>query len=175
MDLIDMLLQGHERLRGSLKTLDEMLGRPSGVGWDDRTTLDRTRFSLQLGVFLATFKAHEAVERAYLSRIVRQIGLDPELDAAVDEGHRSLEEMLRLFSAVATSYDGDHVYRLRTVLSQLSAELERHLIFEETQVFPRLRESLPAGLLRELGRRAGPRRRAGLKAGARRPSAAGRK
>lgn len=73
MDIVDLLLESHETLRGSLKSLTAMLGRPAGVGWEDRMGLDRARFSLQLEMFLAAFKAHEAVEDAYLSRIVRQL------------------------------------------------------------------------------------------------------
>lgn len=154
MDIVDLLLESHDMLRGSLKSLTAMLGQPTGVGWEDRMGLDRARFSLQLEAFLAAFKAHEAVEDAYLSRIVRQLGLDPELDAAVSEGHRSLGAMTHLFGVVAGICDGEHVHRVRAVLSLLSGELERHFVYEEKRVFPMLQERLPGGLLRELGHRA---------------------
>ena len=154
MDIVDLLLETHEALRGSLKSLTAMLGEASGVGWEDRLTLDRDPFARKLNEFLAAFKAHEAVEEAYLSRIVRQLGLDPELDAAIAEGHRSLGAMTHLFGTVVGVCDGEHVYRVRTVLSLLSEELERHFSFEEKQVFPKLRDRLPKGLLRELGHRA---------------------
>ena len=161
MDIVELLLENHETLRGSLKSLTAMLGQPSGVGWEDRMGLDQARFSLQLGKFLADFKAHEAVEDAYLSRIVRQLGLDPELGAAIAEGHRSLGAMTHLFGTVVGVCDGEHVHRVRTVLSLLSEELERHFVYEENRVFPKLRERLPAGLLRELGHRACSKQRAG--------------
>lgn len=35
MDIIDCLLEGHERLRASLTFLTDLLGAPSGAGWDD--------------------------------------------------------------------------------------------------------------------------------------------
>ena len=108
----------------------------------------------QIMANIAAFKAHEAVEDAYLSRIVRQLGLEPELDAAIAEGHRSLGTMAHLFGTVVRVCDGEHVYRVRTVLSLLSEELERHFSYEEKQVFPKLRDRLPEGLLRELGHRA---------------------
>lgn len=161
MDLIEFLLDDHATLRGELNSMTAMLGRPGGVGWDDRHNLDQARFSLQLGKFLVAFKAHEAVEDAYLSRIVRQLGLEPELEAAVAEGHRSLGEMTRLFGTVVSACDGEHVHSIRTVLSLLSEELERHFSYEVNRVFPKLRERLPAGLLRELGHRAGSKQRAG--------------
>lgn len=154
MDIVDLLLESHETLRGSLKRLTAMLGEPSGVGWEDRLTLDRDPFSRQLKEFLAAFRAHEVVEDAYLSRIVREIGLNPELDAAIVEGHRSIRSMTHLFETIIGVCDGEHVHRVRTVLCLLSEDMERHLAYEEKQVFPKLRERLPAGLLRELGHRA---------------------
>ena len=161
MDIVELLLQNHETLRGSLKSLTGMLGPPRGVGWEDRLGLDQARFSLQLGQFLAAFQAHEAAEDAYFSRIVRQLGLDPALDAAIAEGHRSLGAMTHLFETVVGICDGEHVYRVRTVLFLLSEELERHFSYEEKRVFPKLRERLPAGLLRELGHRARSKQRVG--------------
>lgn len=164
MDIVDLLLKSHETLRGSLKSLTVMLGQPSGVGWEDRCGLDQANFSLQLKVFLVDFKAHEAVEDAFLSRIVRQLGLDPDLDAAIVEGHRALGEMTHLFGIIVGVCDGEHVHRVRTVLFLLSEELERHFSYEEKKVFPKLRERLPAGLLRELGHRAHTKQRAYLNA-----------
>lgn len=161
MDIVDVSLASHEALRGSMKRLTSMLGEPRGVGWEDRVTLDRGSFLRQLQEFLEDFKAHEAVEDAFLCRIVRQLELNAELDAAVVEGHRSLRSMARLFETIVGVCDGEHVYRVRTVLDLLSAELERHLAYEEKQVFPRLRERLPAGLLRELGHRAQAKQRVG--------------
>lgn len=161
MDIVELLLEKHETLRGELKSLTALLGQPSGVGWEDRAEYDQERFSRQLKEFLAAFRAHEAVEDAYLSRIVRQLGLDPELDAAIAEGHRSLGAMTHLFGTVVCVCDGEHVYRVRTILSLLSEELERHFSYEEQRVFPKLRERLPAGLLRELGHRASLKQRVG--------------
>lgn len=161
MDIVDLLLESHETLRGSMKRLTAMLGEPRGVGWEDRSTLDREPFSRQLREFLSDFKAHETVEDAFLCRIVRQLELNPGLDAAIVEGHRSLRSMARLFETIVGVCDGEHVHRVRTVLDLLSAELERHLAYEEKQVFPKLRERLPAGLLRELGHRAQAKQRAG--------------
>ena len=90
-----------------------------------------------------------------MSRVVRQLELDPKLDAAVAQGHRSLGEITRLFGVVGGVFDGDHAYAVRAVLTRLSEELEDHLSHEESRVFPKLRERLPEGLLLELGRRAG--------------------
>ncbi|MBI4060712.1 MAG: hemerythrin domain-containing protein [Elusimicrobia bacterium] len=154
MDIVDCLLEGHRTLRSSLACMAVLLDGPSGVGWDDCAALDRERFSRELKGFFAAFKAHEAMEDAYLTRILHQIEMEPDLNAAIAEGHRAVAEMTKLFGAVAASCDGEHVYRLRTVLSRLSEELETHLSYEEKVVFPKLRALLPDRLLRELGRRA---------------------
>jgi len=163
MDIVDLLLQSHEVLRSSVRSLVEMLGRESGVGWEDRASFDKRAFARTLDEFIAAFRAHEADEDAFLSRVVRQLWLDREMDSTIAEGHRALGEMTHLFGAVLGASDGEHVYRLRTVLFQLNEELERHLAYEEGRVFPKLRERLPAGLLKELGRRAVARRRAAPK------------
>lgn len=168
MDFVDLLLKRHEVLRDALQSLTEMLGQPNGVGWEDRSMLDRGSFSRRLEKFRDAFKAHEAVEETFLSRVVRQLGLEPELDAAIAEGHRSLGDITHLFGAVVGVCDGEHVYRVRMVLSRLSEELERRLAYEEKEVFPRLRERLPPRLLRELGRRARARQRSDLRVDGRR-------
>ena len=154
MDIVDCLLKTHGELRGSLESLTVLLGSPRGVGWDDQSALDKEKFSRELAEFLSVFKAHEAVEDAFLSRVVRQIDPDPDLDAAITEGHRSLESLTRIFGVVAASCDGEHVHGVRTALGRLREELETHLAYEEESVFPRLRSCLRAGLLQELGRRA---------------------
>lgn len=154
MDIIDCLLEGHGRLRSSLTFLTALLDRPSGAGWDDCAVVDQARFARELEAFFAAFKAHEAMEDAYLTRVLKQIEMDPDLLGAIAEGHRAVAEMTKLFGAVAASRDGEHVYRLRTVLYRLREELETHMGYEEKVVFPKLRAHLPAGLLRELGRRA---------------------
>lgn len=155
MNLIDVLLNDHRALRGALEALHSTLGEAAGTGWDDRVAIDGERFLRRMREFVALFKAHEALEDEFLSRVVRQLGLNPDLEAAVAEGHRSLEEITRLFGVVVSVFDGEHAYAVRAVLARLSEELEGHLSFEEGRVFPKLRERLPVGLLRELGRRAG--------------------
>ena len=154
MDIIDSLLEGHGKLRNSLVFLTALLERPNGAGWDDRATMSPERFTRELNGFFAAFKAHEAMEDAYLIRVLDQIGMSPEILEAIAEGHRAVAEMTKLFGAVAVSGDGEHVYRLRTVLARLREELETHMAYEEKVVFPKMRASTPAGLLRELGRRA---------------------
>ena len=141
MDIVDTLLKTHGELRGRLDSLTALLGRPRGVGWDDQAALDKDLFLRELAEFLANFKSHEAVEEAFLSRVARQVGLDPELDAAVVEGHRSLDALTQLFGAVAVSCDGAHLYGVRTALARLRAELESHLAYEELKVFPSLLET----------------------------------
>ncbi len=154
MDIIEVLLEGHAALRGEFAALTAPFERPHGVGWDDRVALDKKRLLRDIRGFFAAFKTHETVEDEFLAEVLRLVELNEELRAASAAGHRSMGEMMKLFGAVACSCDGRHVYPLRAVLFRLGEELETHLTYEEKILFPMLRERLPVGLLRELGRRA---------------------
>lgn len=161
MDLIDVLLQSHATLRRSLEAATGLLGPAAGAGWDDRRRLDKTEFSRRRGELLDALEAHESFEDDFLARIVSQVEDDPE-SALIKEGRGSIRDIARLYGTVAGLCDGEHVYRLRTVLHRLTEELEAHLEFEERRLFPWLRARIPEPLLRELGHRAMARRRSGF-------------
>lgn len=155
MDLIDGLLANHAALRGALEFMSGLLERPCGCGWEDQMSLDLERLAKERGVFMTALKAHDAMEAAYIERVLGQFKEDGEVLAALADGHRAVGDLARLFSVVAVLCDGEHVHRLRTVLERLREELEARLSYEEKIVFPRLRERVSSEQLRELGRRAG--------------------
>ena len=148
MDIVDQLLKSHASLRASFLALGDVLGRPTGVGWDDRSQFDQAAFSRGLACFFADFRAHEAAEDECLARITRRRGPDAGLDAAIADGHRSLADMTRILAAVVYSCDGEHLHGVHTVFARLGEDLERHLTYEETRVFPRLRELARRALAR---------------------------
>lgn len=151
MDIIDFFLESHAALRGEIEAVEAPFKRPHGVGWDDCVVLDNKRLLRNINAFFASFKKHEAAEDAFLAEVAGQFTLDAETRAAFDEGRRSLGEIMKLFGAVAFSCDGEHVHRVRELLSRLREELESHLAYEEKILFPQMKKRLPAGLLRELG------------------------
>lgn len=154
MDIIDVFLESHAALRGELATLSAPFDRPHGVGWDDCVSLDMKRLSRDMRTFFDAFKKHEAAEDEFLTEVSGQFALDAQTQASFAEGRRSLGEIMKLFSVVAFSCDGEHVHRVRELLFRLREELEAHLVYEEKILFPLLKSRLPAERLGEIGRRA---------------------
>lgn len=154
MDIIDVFLERHGALRAELAGLAAPLRRPHGVGWDDCVSLDCQRLRRDIEAFFASFRAHEAAEEEVLTEIAGQFKLDAAMRAAFEDGRRAVADIMKLCGAVAFSFDGEHVHRLRELLGRMTEEVEAHLAYEEKSLFPLLRERLPAARLRELGDRA---------------------
>lgn len=154
MDIIEILLQNHALLRAEFAALAAPFKRAHGVGWDDCVALDMPSLSRDIHGFFEAFKKHEKAEDELLAEVSGLLELDKDTRAAFLEGRRAMGEIMKLFSVVAFSCDGEHVHRVRELLSRLGDELESHLAFKEKTLFPVLRKRLPAELLRELGRQA---------------------
>lgn len=154
MDIIDVFLESHTALRGDISGLEAPFTRAHGVGWDDCVVLDQKRLLRDINAFFGAFKNHEKAEDDFLVEVSGLFELDAQTRAAFAEGRRALAEIMKLFGAVAFSCDGEHVHRVRELLSRLRQELEAHLSYEEKTLFPLLRKRLPAALLRELGAQA---------------------
>lgn len=151
MDIIDVFLEKHAGLRAELESLAAPFNRPHGVGWDDCLSLDRERMLRDVDSFFASFREHEASEDELFSE---RLSLDEPTRAAFDAGRRAVADIMKLFGAVAFTCDGEHVHRVRELLSRMREEVEAHLAYEEKVLFPMMRERLPAALLRRLGERA---------------------
>lgn len=154
MDLIDGMMANHGTLRGSLIFLGALLDRPCGCGWDDLRVIDQDSLAREINGFMEALRRHEALEAEYVESVLKTRHADRELTETVSTGHRAVEDLARIFGAVASSGDGEHVHRLRTVLERLTDEVETHLAYEERVVFPLLRARLSHAELLELGRRA---------------------
>ena len=138
MDLSQRLLEDHRHLRASLACVTAMLDKPCNSGWEDRQSLDAALLSRNAARLFADFKSHEEFEQRILLPLVRRMADGGFLAKSVDDSHRGIEQITRLFEAVCELCDGEHVYRVRSVLLRLQDELESHLDFEEQRLFPRL-------------------------------------
>lgn len=155
MDIVDVFLERHGALRAQLAALEAPFKRPHGVGWDDCVSLDCPRLQRNIEAFFSSLRAHEAEEDDFMAEVAALIKLDEPTRAAFENGRRAVADIMKLLGAVAFSFDGEHVHRVRELLTRMSGEVEAHLAFEEKSLFPMMRERLPAALLREFGLRFG--------------------
>lgn len=153
MDIIDVYLERHGALRAQIAALEAPFKRPHGVGWDDCLALDHKALLRDVGAFFDAFREHEASEEEMFAEASDRIRLDPATRAAFEKGRRAVADIMKLFGAVAFTCDGEHVHRVRELLSRMREEVEAHLAFEERILFPLAREALPPALLAELADR----------------------
>lgn len=154
MDIIEVFLVQHRELRRELTALQSVFQRPHGVGWDDCVLLDCKRLLKDSDAYFASFREHEAAEDEFMAEVASMLRLDAPTRDAFAGGRRAVAEIMKLFGVIAFTFDGEHVHRVRELLSRMSAEVESHLAFEEDTLFPLMRERLPAALLREFGEHA---------------------
>lgn len=163
MDLIDSLLEDHKELRDSLNSIERLLGKRTGVGLDDRSSVDRGLLSRALYDFLSKFREHDALEEMIIARLLRlearlvsrqknRQSIAPALHASIFQSHRSLEMIAHILGAVTASHDSDNVYSIRRIVSHVREELNKHFIYEEQDVFPKLREILTPKTLDKIDR-----------------------
>lgn len=154
MDIIEVFLEKHGQLRRDLESLEAPFQRPHGVGWDDCVSVDCNRLLKEIEAFFASFKDHEAAEDEFMSEVAHLVKPDAATSAAFANGRRAVADIMKLFGAVAFTFDGEHVHRVRELLSRMSGEVEKHLAFEERTLFPMLKARVPAAVLRESAERA---------------------
>ena len=164
MNLIEHLEKDHAELRALLNAAESVLGKPRGVGLDDRLSTDRKLLIEALKNFLIAFERHEEAESRVIERLLRleKILSARPLDASskisaplresISEGHRSLKSITHLLGAIASSDDSDQIYSIRHVVSSLKDELSRHLDYEEHEIFPKLKDALSAETLDKMTR-----------------------
>jgi len=154
MDIIDVFLERHAILRGELTALEAPFRQPHGVGWDDCLALDGEALRRDADAFFASFRGHALDEDEFLAEAGALLNLDAQTQEAFGEGRRSVGDIMKLFGAVAFTCDGEHVHRVRELLSRMREEVEAHLLFEERTLFPLFKQRVSAALLREHGLRA---------------------
>jgi hemerythrin-like domain-containing protein len=145
MDLIDVLVKDHAVLRDAVKALERHLGPERACGWEDRVRLDMAGFHGDLERLSAALHEHERLEEKLVASRLAQPGpADRSVEKMLLERHRTIDSLLKLFSAAAELISDGRVHATRTILSRLSTELSRHLDEEERDFFPRLREFFPS-------------------------------
>lgn len=136
-DAINELLKGHAQLREQMGAMLALLGRAKGPGWDDATRLDMQSVHEAEFRFSAALKDHESTEERFLSAAISRLSQDGRLAAgALESEHRALKNIFELLQSVTWLCDGEHIHRLRWVMSATAEILERHLSYEERELFP---------------------------------------
>lgn len=139
-DLFDSLLEEHAELRRSLATMAGLLGKAEGVGWDDQMNLDLRRLKEAERRFSDMLKAHERQEENRLSEHLKRLIPDGEFPShALETRHAAIRDIFQLLETVTGLCDGQHVYALRTLMTRVAEDLERHLAYEEQELYPLLR------------------------------------
>lgn len=153
MDIIDVFLERHAALRRDVAALEAPFQKPHGVGWDDCVAVDCGRLMRDIERVFASFREHAASEDRFMAQVADKVRLDAATAADFEEGRRALAEIMKLLGAIAFTFDGSHVHRVRELLSRMRAEADSLLAFEEQTLFPLLRRRLDAKLLRDAGER----------------------
>ena len=139
-DSFSSLLEEHAELRRELAGLVGLLGKAQGVGWDDQMDVDLPRLKEAERRFSARLKAHEQMEVERLSELLRRLASEgTSQPQALETGHAAVRDIFRLLETVTGLCDGKHVYALRNLMSKVAEDLERHLDYEERELFPLLR------------------------------------
>lgn len=143
-DLVDALLECHERIRRFTELARELGVRSDLPASEVRDTCERC-----VRYFTDALPLHVADEEHSL--VPRLAGLSPEVDGALatmEAQHREHQENLsRTVRALdglrAAPSDSERRAELHAAASALSAEFTLHLAMEETVLFPAIRKHLP--------------------------------
>lgn len=143
-DLIDALLECHERIRTFIDVAQRIAASPNAPPEEIREAATRVR-----RYFDEALPRHVADEEQ--SILPRLAGKDPELDRALAQMHaehheheRPLSRLLSLMRELerAPERANDLSAELGRISSELAAALGEHLANEEAIVFPAIRERL---------------------------------
>ncbi len=136
-DLVDVLRDDHRGIDGIFATLDD----PDVTGLNRRRAVD---------ALIAELVRHCVVEDRYLYPTVRRVLPDGATVAenGMEEHEEAERDMKRLEGLATVDPEFDFV------LAKLSAEIRHHMLTEEGDLFPRLRDAANPAELRDLARRA---------------------
>jgi hemerythrin-like domain-containing protein len=141
-DAFGVLRRDHEKVERTLATLEG--GPNAGSGADQVELLARGRLTQRL---VADETRHEAIEEQYLWPVVRarMPGGESLADHAISQEQAGRDVLGRLEKLEATD-DG-----FEQLLREFIVAAREHIAFEETKVWPGLREALSAQEIGELG------------------------
>lgn len=134
---LDKLLKEHEELRRDAAALAGLIGPQLAVGWSDHARVDLGRFESARELLRQHLLAHEAKEERFIARRLKVVGAG-EIEAEVERAHETLNRLMGLLHSVATLCTEGRVHALRVICGRVTEELELHLRYEETVLFPLL-------------------------------------
>ncbi|MGN6680351.1 MAG: hemerythrin domain-containing protein [Streptosporangiaceae bacterium] len=142
VDAFGVLRRDHEKLERTLASLED--GPNAGSGADQVELIARQRLTQQL---IADESGHEAIEEQRFWPIVKdQMPGGAELaDEALGQEHEANQVLGKL--GTLQPWDDGFEQLLREVI----AAVREHVAFEETKVWPGLREALSAQEVSDLG------------------------
>ena len=136
-DLIEVLSDDHREIDEMIAMLDD----PEFTGLDRRRTVD---------ALIADLVRHGVVEERCLYPTIRRLLPDgADLAEQGFEEHEEAERDMKRLEGVATA-DPEFDF----VLAKLSAEFRHHVLTQEVDLFPRVREAADPAELRDLAHRA---------------------
>src|SRR5215467_2377218 len=142
VDAFGVLRRDHEKLERTLASLED--GPNAGSGADQVELIGRQRLTQQL---IADESGHEAIEELHFWPVVKdQMPGGAELaDEALGQEHEANQVLGKL--GTLQPWDDGFEQLLREVI----AAVREHVAFEETKVWPGLREALSAQEVSDLG------------------------
>jgi hemerythrin-like domain-containing protein len=142
VDAFGVLRRDHEKVERTLASLED--GPNAGSGADQVELIGRQRLTQQL---IADASGHEAIEEQFFWPVVKdQMPGGTELaDEAKGQEHDA-KQALRKLATMQPWDDG-----FEKLLRECVAAAREHVAFEETKVWPGLREALSAQEVNDLG------------------------
>jgi len=141
-DAFSVLRRDHEKVERTLAALED--GPNAGSGADQGELLARRKLTQQLSIDEAV---HEAIEERYFWPVVRDRmpGGSELADEAIGQ-EQAAKQVLHLLEQLGAWDDG-----FEKLLREFIAAARDHVAFEETKVWPGLREVLSTQEISELG------------------------
>jgi hemerythrin-like domain-containing protein len=141
-DAFSVLRRDHEKVERMLAALED--GPNAGSGADQVELIARSRLTKQLAI---DESRHEAIEERYFWPVVRD--RLPGGDELADEAIGQEQEASQILDALARLEAWDDGFE--RLLREFIALARDHVAFEETKVWPVLREALSAQEVSDLG------------------------
>lgn len=138
MSELDTLLEEHEALRKDAAALTRLIGPQLAVGWSDHARIDLPAFEAARETLRRRLLEHEAKEERFITRRLRAPGA-AEVEAEVERAHETLNRLMELLHSASALCTEGRVHALRTICGRVGEELESHLRYEETVLFPLLK------------------------------------
>jgi hemerythrin-like domain-containing protein len=142
VDAFSVLRRDHEKVERTLASLEDAPN--AGSGADQVELMARRRLTQQL---IVDESGHQAIERQYFWPVVkdRMPGGTEIADEAIGQ-ERQASEVLRRLEALQAWDEG-----FEQLLREFITAAREHVAFEETKVWPGLREALSAQEVSDLG------------------------